>query len=63
MLQPKPQPDPPQPSEDLQATIRLLARLARESFYGKVEVSFLQGRIVHIRKEENLKPESLPKSS
>jgi len=48
------------PSDDLQATIRLLARLSRDRFYGIVSVSFVNGRITHIRKEENLKPDELP---
>ena len=47
-------------NEDLQATIRLLARLSREHFYGKVSLSFQNGVIKHITQEQSVKPEELP---
>ena len=40
-------------------TIRLLARLGREKFFGKVTVSFQEGKIATIYKEECLKPADL----
>jgi len=40
-------------------TIRLLARLGRERFYGKVTLSFEAGNIATIRKEETLKANEL----
>jgi len=43
----------------LTQTIRLLARLGRERFYGKLTISFEAGNIVSLRKEETLKPADL----
>ena len=43
----------------LTQTIRLLARLGRERFYGKLTISFEDGNIVSLRKEETLKPADL----
>jgi len=40
-------------------TIRLLARLVRERFFGKVTISFEAGNIVTLRKEQTLKPTEL----
>ena len=40
-------------------TIRLLARLVRERFFGKLTISFEAGRIVTLRKEQTLKPNEL----
>ena len=40
-------------------TIRLLARLVRERFFGKVTISFEAGNIVTLRKEQTLKPNEL----
>jgi len=40
-------------------TIRLLARLVRERFFGKVTISFEAGNIVILRKEQTLKPTEL----
>jgi hypothetical protein len=40
-------------------TIRLLARLGRERFFGKVTISFQEGKIATIYKEECLKPADL----
>lgn len=47
------------PSSALQQTIRLLARLGRERFFGKLTLSFEAGNIVTLRKEETLKPTDL----
>lgn len=43
----------------LTRTIRLLAQLARERFFGKVTISFEAGNIVTLRKEQTLKPTEL----
>jgi len=43
----------------LTQTIRLLAKLGREGFYGKLTISFEAGNIVSLRKEETLKPADL----
>jgi hypothetical protein len=57
--------DSPQPVSANQAdsalthTIRLLARLVRERFFGKVTISFEAGNIVMLRKEQTLKPNEL----
>jgi len=40
-------------------TIRLLAKLVRERFFGKVTISFEAGSIVTLRKEQTLKPNEL----
>jgi hypothetical protein len=40
----------------LSNTIRLLARLGREKFYGKIVISFEAGAITTLRKEETIKP-------
>jgi hypothetical protein len=34
-------------------------RLSRERFYGALTLKFEAGRLIHIRKEENLKPTEL----
>jgi hypothetical protein len=41
------------------ATIRYLDRLAAEQFWGIVALRFEHGTVVHLRKEENLKPSEL----
>ena len=57
--------DSPQPVSANQAdsalthTIRLLARLGRERFFGKLTISFEAGNIVTLRKEQTLKPNEL----
>jgi hypothetical protein len=62
---PKSPKDSPQPisanqtDSALTQTIRLLARLGRESFFGKVTISFEAGSIVTLRKEQTLKPNEL----
>jgi hypothetical protein len=43
----------------LAQTIRLLARLGRERFFGKLTISFEAGNIVTLRKEQTLKPNEL----
>ena len=40
-------------------TLIYLAQLSCERFYGSITLKFEQGRIVHLRKEENLKPSEL----
>jgi len=50
---------PEVPSPAFQQTIRLLARLGREKFFGKLTLSFEAGNIVTLRKEEMLKPNEL----
>jgi hypothetical protein len=41
------------------SAIDYLHRLASEKFWGALTIKFEAGRIVHIRREENLKPEEL----
>jgi len=48
-----------QSNSALLQTTRLLARLGRERFYGKLTLSFEAGNIVSLRKEETLKPADL----
>jgi hypothetical protein len=48
-----------QPDSALVQTTRLLARLGRDRFYGKLTLSFEAGNIVSLRKEETLKPADL----
>jgi hypothetical protein len=52
-------PDTQSPTPGLQQTIRLLARLGREKFFGRLTLSFEAGNIVTLRKEETLKPNEL----
>jgi ribosomal protein L35AE/L33A len=46
-------------SEQNKTAIEYLHRLSGEKFWGSVTVKFEAGRIVHVRREENLKPEEL----
>jgi len=39
--------------------IEYLSQLASERFWGSILIKFEAGKIVHIRREENLKPEEL----
>ena len=48
-----------QPDNGLAQTIRLLARLGRERFFGKLTISFEAGNIVTLRKEQTFKPTEL----
>jgi hypothetical protein len=48
--------DSPVPESALTNTIRLLARLGRERFYGKLTIEYKDGVIVVIRREETIKP-------
>jgi len=48
-----------QPDAELTQTIRLLARLGRERFFGKVTINFQDGKIMLIHKEECIKPTEL----
>ena len=48
-----------QENSGLAQTIRLLARLGREKFFGKLTISFEAGNIVTLRKEQTLKPNEL----
>jgi len=41
------------------SAISYIQKLANENFWGTVAVKFEGGRIVHLRKEENLKPSEL----
>jgi hypothetical protein len=43
----------------LTQTIRFLARLGRERFFGKVTVNFQDGKIMLLHKEESIKPADL----
>ena len=43
-------------------TITYLRQLARAGFWGAVTLKFERGRVVHVRQEQNLKPDELPKS-
>jgi hypothetical protein len=45
----------PQP-DSLTNTIRLLAKLCREKFFGKLTIEFRDGQISVIRREETIKP-------
>jgi hypothetical protein len=40
-------------------TIELLQALREARFWGALTIKFEDGRIVHLRKEENIKPEEL----
>jgi len=42
-----------------QSTIDYLRSLADQGFWGAITLKYEHGEIVHIRKEENLKPSSL----
>ena len=42
-----------------QATQSFLQRLAEDKFFGTVSLNFEAGLVVHVRKEENLKPSEL----
>jgi len=53
------QPAPQSADSALAHTIRLLARLVRKRFFGKVTISFEAGNIVILRKEQTLKPTEL----
>jgi len=44
------------PDVELTQTVRLLARLGRERFFGKVTINFQDGKIMLIHKEECIKP-------
>lgn len=46
-------------SNENKSAIEYLHRLATERFWGSLTVKFEAGRIVHVRREENLKPEEL----
>jgi hypothetical protein len=48
-----------QPDAELTLTIRLLARLGRERFFGKVTINFQDGKIMLLHKEECIKPTEL----
>jgi hypothetical protein len=48
-----------EPESALTNTIRLLARLGRERFYGKIVISFEAGAITTLRKEETIKPSDM----
>jgi hypothetical protein len=52
-------PDAPAVESAMAQTIRLLARLGRERFFGKVTVNFQDGKIMLIHKEESIKPADL----
>jgi len=45
----------PQP-DSLTNTIRLIAKLVREKFFGKLTIEFRDGQISVIRREETIKP-------
>ncbi len=42
-----------------EATINYLRRLRDEQFWGTLALKFEGGRVVHLRREENLKPNEL----
>lgn len=42
--------------DSLTNTIRLLAKLVREKFFGKLTIEFRDGQISVIRREETIKP-------
>jgi hypothetical protein len=42
-----------------QSTIDYLRSLAEQGFYGTITLKYEAGKIVHVRKEENLKPSDL----
>lgn len=39
----------------LEEVWRFLVKLVKEKFYGKVEITFEKGKVVHLRKMENIK--------
>lgn len=55
----KPETKNPSVENAMAQTVRLLARLAREHFFGKVTVNFQDGKIMLIHKEESIKPADL----
>jgi len=42
-----------------QTAINYLRSLAEQGFFGAITLKYEAGRIVHVRKEENLKPSDL----
>jgi hypothetical protein len=46
-------------SKQNKTALEYLSQLADERFWGSVTMKFEAGRIVHVRREENLKPEEL----
>jgi hypothetical protein len=46
-------------SDANESLVEYLSRLDRERFWGSLTIKFEAGRIVHIRREQNLKPEEL----
>jgi len=49
----------PSPSEELQTSIRYIARLCAEKYFGKLVLSFEDGKITLLRREENIRPQEL----
>ncbi len=50
-------------SEVAQPILGFLRGLGREQFWGSITLKFEAGRVVHVRREENLKPEELSRES
>jgi hypothetical protein len=50
-------------SQQTASTIGYLEDLAAGGFWGFITLNFEAGKVVHIRKEENIKPYELPGTS
>jgi len=46
-------------SDSSKSALEYLSQLVKERFWGAITFKFEAGRIVHIRREESLKPEEL----
>lgn len=56
-------PAPRPPSEVVEPVLGFLRGLAREQFWGAITLKYEGGRVVHVRREENLKPKELSRES
>ena len=43
------------PSGQLSKLIEIIKKLTRDNFYGSMKISFENGKIVHVKKEESIK--------
>lgn len=57
----RPQPAPGCDDESqLNAAFAFIRQLAHERYFGIVQLSFQNGHLINVRRDESLKPESLP---
>jgi hypothetical protein len=45
-----------------ESAMQYLSQLENERFWGSLTIKFEAGRVVHVRREENLKPEELSRN-